>query len=57
MNEIKREIEYGKEMYPLFQLANSILPQLKISNESIKYYASLIEYYSVYKLKGLMNRL
>ncbi len=36
MNEIKREIEYGKEMYPLFQLANSILPQLKISNESIK---------------------
>lgn len=32
MNEIKREIEYGNEMYPLFQLANSILPQLKISN-------------------------
>ncbi|MCC3901767.1 Tn3 family transposase, partial [Bacillus thuringiensis] len=31
--------------------ANSILPQLKISNESIKYYASLVEYYSVYKLK------
>ncbi|WP_042995754.1 Tn3 family transposase, partial [Bacillus thuringiensis] len=28
-----------------------ILPQLKISNESIKYYASLVEYYSVYKLK------
>nr|WP_257143282.1 Tn3 family transposase [Bacillus cereus] len=51
MNEIKREIEYGKEMYPLFQLANSILPQLKISNESIKYCASLVEYYSVYKLK------
>jgi hypothetical protein len=52
MNEIKREIEYGKEMYPLFfKLANSILPQLKISNESIKYYASLVEYYSVYKLK------
>ncbi|AIE37465.1 Tn3 family transposase [Bacillus thuringiensis] len=25
--------------------------QLKISNESIKYYASLVEYYSVYKLK------
>ncbi|MDI6508884.1 hypothetical protein QL993_29895, partial [Bacillus wiedmannii] len=24
MTEIKREIEYGKEMYPLFQLANSI---------------------------------
>nr|WP_230322514.1 MULTISPECIES: DUF4158 domain-containing protein [unclassified Bacillus (in: firmicutes)] len=51
MNEIKREIECGKDIHSLFQLANTILPQLKISNESIKYYASLVEYYSVYKLK------
>ena len=28
-----------------------MLPVLKISNESIKYYASLVNYYSVYKLK------
>ncbi|MED1405515.1 Tn3 family transposase [Bacillus mycoides] len=51
MNEIKREIECGKGIHSLFQLANTILPKLKISNESIKYYASLVEYYSVYKLK------
>ncbi|PHB05544.1 DDE transposase [Bacillus wiedmannii] len=51
MNEIKREIECGKDIHSLFQLANTILPKLKISNESIKYYASLVEYYSVYKLK------
>lgn len=51
INEIKREIECGNNIRPLFQLANIILPQLKISNESIKYYASLVEYYSVYKLK------
>lgn len=34
-------------------MANTILPKLKTSNESIKYYASLVEYYSVYKLKRL----
>ncbi|EJR89626.1 hypothetical protein IKG_06024 [Bacillus cereus VD200] len=51
INEIKREIECGKDIQSLFQLANTILPQLKISNESIKYYASLVGYYSVYKLK------
>ncbi|MED0906624.1 DDE transposase [Bacillus cereus] len=51
MNEIKREIECGKDIHSFFQMANTILPQLKISNESIKYYASLVEYYSVYKLK------
>lgn len=51
INEMKREIECGKEIHSLFQLANTILPQLNISNESIKYYASLVEYYSVYKLK------
>lgn len=51
INEIKREIECGNNIRSFFQLANIILPQLKISNESIKYYASLVEYYSVYKLK------
>ncbi|UYX55711.1 hypothetical protein M3Y14_30975 (plasmid) [Bacillus thuringiensis] len=51
INEIKCEIECGNNIRPLFQLANMILPQLKISNESIKYYDSLVEYYSVYKLK------
>lgn len=31
----------------------SRLPKLSISNESIKYYASLVSYYSVYNLKRL----
>jgi hypothetical protein len=30
-----------------------VLPVLRISNESIKYYATLVGYYSVYKLKRL----
>ncbi|HDR7494943.1 Tn3 family transposase [Bacillus cereus] len=51
INAMKREIECGNHIRSLFQRASVILPKLKISNESIKYYASLIDYYSVYKLK------
>ena len=35
----------------MYQLAQGLLPIWDISNESIKYYASLVSYYSVYKLK------
>jgi TnpA family transposase len=51
--EIKREIQRGKHVEDLYQLAQRLLPQLDISNESIKYHASLVGYYSVYKLKRL----
>ena len=37
-------------MKPLYDIAGRLLPQLTISNESIKYYASLINYYSVYQM-------
>ena len=33
-----------------------MLPHLDISNESIKYYASLVTYYSVFRLKQLDER-
>src|SRR5699024_9776422 len=33
--------------------AHTLLPKLGVSNESIKYFASLVNYYSVYKLKRL----
>ncbi len=51
--EIKLEIQRGKKLLPLYLLIQRILPALCISNESIKYYASLVGYYSVYKLKRL----
>lgn len=53
IGEIKREIHRGKQIQSLYLLVQKILPQLGISNESIKYYASLVGYYSVYKLKRL----
>lgn len=48
--ELKREVQRGAHLRPLYQLAQRLLPQLSLSNESIKYYASLVGYYSVYKL-------
>ncbi|MEC0665330.1 hypothetical protein P8864_05170 [Priestia flexa] len=51
--EIKLEMNRGKQIQHLYYLAQELLPKLGISNESIKYYASLVSYYSVYKLKRL----
>lgn len=52
-NEIKCEIQRGDQIRDLYQFADKLLPNLDISNESIKYYASLVTYYSVFRLKQL----
>jgi TnpA family transposase len=53
LSEIKREIHRGEQIQTLYPLAQGLLPALEISNESIKYYASLVTYYSVFRLKRL----
>lgn len=50
---MRREIARGEELRPLYQLATRVLPHLAISNEGINYYASLVSYYSVFRLKQL----
>jgi hypothetical protein len=40
-------------MRPLYHLAQKLLSHLKISNENVKYYASLVSYYSVHRLRQL----
>ena len=50
-SEIKREISRGDQIAELYRLAEKLLPALNISNESVKYYASLVAYYSVFRLK------
>jgi TnpA family transposase len=52
-SEIKREIQRGTQLRPLYTLATRVVPALQISHESLNYYASLVSYYSVYKLKRL----
>lgn len=51
LNEIKQEIERAKQLCSIYEISQKFLPKLKISNQSIAYYSSLILYYSVYKLK------
>jgi hypothetical protein len=48
--EIKREIARGAQIRDLYLRSQQVLPALKISNESIKYCASLVGYYSVFRL-------
>lgn len=50
-SEIKREIRRGDQIRDLYRLVEKLLPHLNISNESITYYASLVTYYSVFRLK------
>jgi TnpA family transposase len=51
--EIRREVQRGEQMRELYELSQKLLPQLHISHENIKYYATLVDYYSVYKLRQL----
>ncbi len=51
--EIRREIQRGKQLCSFYKIAQKLLPEMNISNESIKYYASLVSYYSVFRLKQL----
>jgi len=53
LKEIGQEINRGKNIYDLYCLAKDLLPHLSISNESIKYYASLVTYYTVFRLRQL----
>ena len=52
-SEITRDIQRGTQLEPFYALAQRVLPALEIANERIKYDASLVRYYSVYKLKRL----
>lgn len=55
LSEIRREIERGVKIKELYQTGKQILPLLEISNQSIAYYASLVSYYRVDKLKRFDN--
>ncbi len=55
--EIAQEINRGRQIKRLYDVTKRLLPHLDISNESIKYYASLVNYYSVYRLNQLDKQL
>ena len=51
--EMAREIARRDQIHDLYALAKQLLPHLDISNENIRYYASLVTYYSVFRLTQL----
>ena len=52
-----REIRRGEQIASLYRLAQELLPFMQISPESVKYYASLVNFYSVFRLQQLDEQL
>jgi hypothetical protein len=52
-NEMRREMARCRSLEPLYRTAMALLPELGISNDSIAYYAALVDYYTVQKLQQL----
>jgi hypothetical protein len=53
LGEMRQEIDRADQLRPLYQVAQRIVPKLTISSEGIKQYASLVAYYSVFRLRQL----
>lgn len=53
LREMKREIARSQSLETLYRTAKALLPQLDISNDSVAYYAALVDYYTVQKLQQL----
>lgn len=51
--ELKKEVERRKFFQPLHDFAQRFLVMAGLSNESGKYYASLVKFYTVYKLQRM----
>jgi len=51
--ELRGEVERRKYFQPLHEFAQNFLATAGISNESGKYYASLVKFYTVYKLRRM----
>lgn len=51
--EITKTIQYKNQYQHLYQFAKKLMPKLLISNQMIAYYASMVNHYSVTKLKNL----
>ncbi len=51
--ELRQEVERGKFFQPLFAFGQTFLASAGLSNESVKYYCSLVQFYTVYKLQRM----
>lgn len=51
--ELRREVERRKFFQPLYEFTRTFLAQAGLSAESGKYFASLVKFYTVYKLQRM----
>jgi hypothetical protein len=51
--ELRQEVERRKFFHILYQFGQTFLVLAGLSNESVKYYASLVQFYTVYKLQRM----
>jgi hypothetical protein len=51
--ELRQERERGTFFQPLFAFGHAFLASAGLANESVKYYASLVQFYTVYKLQRM----
>ena len=49
--QISQEIEKKNILKPLYDFAKGFLGQLETSEDNLKYYASLVEYYSIFRIR------
>ena len=52
-SELRQEVERRKFFQPLYAFGQTFLGANRLSNESVKYYASMVLFYSVYKLRRM----
>jgi hypothetical protein len=50
---LRQEAARRKVFQPLYEFARTFLVAAELSNESVKYYASLVQFYTVYKLQRM----
>jgi hypothetical protein len=50
---LRQEVERGKFFQPLSAFGQTFLASAGLSNESVKYYCSLVQFYTVYKLQRM----
>jgi len=53
LKELKKEIVRSQSLAALYQTSRNLLPELCISNDSVTYYAALVDYYTVQKLQQM----
>ena len=51
--QISQEIAKQNLLKPLYDFAEGFLPRLDISNDNIRYYASLVDYYTAFRVRQL----